>query len=44
MRDQWSPESARSYPVSNVVAIDGILEQEQAGGVVDCQRPEDLCG
>ena len=29
-----------SHPISNVVSADWVLEQKQAAGVVDCQRPE----
>ena len=39
---QLFQESISPYPVTNIVAINRVLEQEQAGGVVDGQRPEDL--
>lgn len=35
-------EVRSAHPIPNVVALDGVSEEQQASGVVDCQRPEDL--
>ena len=35
--------SGETYSIINVVAVDGVYNQVQAGGVVKGERPEGLC-